>query len=233
MHVNVRIEPRWTFSEVRRAALALSREVERRAPALATSKWWKEERHGRVPGLQPEREGSDKCSAYSVRPVPDARVSTPLHWHEVFDCEPSDFTVLTVPKRFAEFGDPHAGIDSAPGSFEQLLELAAKDEAEGLGDARWPRTFARWRVRPRRVAPSRAKSTAKRPRSKMPLVVVAKSPDRDAAQLGLESWKSRHAEVARFLAADDVLIDSMRGRSSTWTRIRVNLRHVPSNLRPP
>ena len=141
MHINVRIHPRWTFDEVRRAALALSRAVERRAPAIATSKWWKEERHGVFLDYNQNAKDRTTCSAYSVRPVPDARVSTPLHWREVPDCEPSDFTVLTIPKRFAEIGDPHAGIDAAPGSLEKLLEVAAQDEAAGLGDAPWPPHF--------------------------------------------------------------------------------------------
>jgi bifunctional non-homologous end joining protein LigD len=233
IHVNVRIQPRWTFSEVRRAALALSRAVEQRAPALASSKWWKEERHGVFLDYNQNAKDRTTCSAYSVRPLPDARVSTPLHWHEVPDCEPADFTVLTIPKRFAEIGDPHAGIDAAPGSLEKLLELAAKDEAEGLGDAPWPPHFRKMEGEAPRVAPSRAKATAKKPRTTMPLVVVANSPNKDAALAGLERWKSKHAQVAGFLATDDVLVDSMRGRSSTWTRIRVNLRHVPEALRPP
>ena len=234
MHVNVRIEPRWTFSEVRRAAIALSRAVERRVPALASSKWWKEERHGVFLDYNQNAKDRTTCSAYSVRPLPDARVSTPLHWHEVPDCEPADFTVLTVPQRFADIGDPHAGMDDAPGSLEKLLELAANDDAAGLGDAPWPPHFRKMEGEAPRVAPSRAKSAAKKPpREKMPLVVVANSPDKNAALAGLEKWKSKHAGAAGFLAADDVLVDSMRGRSSTWTRIRVNLRHVPEALRPP
>jgi DNA ligase D-like protein (predicted polymerase) len=235
MHVIVRIEPRWTFSEVRRAAIALSRAVERRAPALASSKWWKEERHGVFLDYNQNAKDRTTCSAYSVRPLPDARVSTPLHWHEVPDCDPAEFTVLTIPKRFAEFGDPHAGIDAAAGSLEKLLELAAKDEAAGLGDAPWPPHFRKMEGEGPRVAPSRAKSAAsaaKKPRTKMPLVVVANSPNKDAALAGLERWKSRHPRVAELLAVDDVLVDSMRGRSSTWTRIRVNLRNVPEELRP-
>jgi bifunctional non-homologous end joining protein LigD len=233
MHVNVRIQPRWTFSEVRRAALALSRAVERRVPELASSKWWKEERHGVFLDYNQNAKDRTTCSAYSVRPLPDARVSTPLHWHEVPDCEPADFTVLTVPHRFAEIGDPHAEINNAPGSLEQLLELAATDEAAGLGDAPWPPHFRKMEGEAPRVAPSRAKSAAKKtPRTKMPLVVVANSPNKDAALAGLERWKSKHAEVASLLAVDDVLVDSMRGTSSTWTRIRVNLRHVPEELRP-
>jgi len=237
MHVNVRIEQRWTFLEVRRAALALSRAVERRAPALASSKWWKEERHGVFLDYNQNAKDRTTCSAYSVRPVPDARVSTPLYWHEVPDCDPADFTVLTVPGRFAELGDPHRGMDAEPGSLEKLLELADEDEAAGLGDAPWPPHFRKMEGEAVRVAPSRAraatkKSIAKKPRAKMPLLVIANSPKKEAALAGLERWKSKHPDVARLLAVDDVLIDSMRGRSSTWTRIRVNLRNVPEGLRP-
>jgi bifunctional non-homologous end joining protein LigD len=232
MHVNVRIEQRWPFLEVRRAALALSRAVERRAPNLATSKWWKEERHGVFLDYNQNAKDRTTCSAYSVRPLPDARVSTPLHWHEVADCDPADFTVLTVPKRFAEIGDPHAAMDADPGSLEKLLDLAAKDEAAGLGDAPWPPHFRKMEDEAPRVAPSRARSSAKKPRIKAPLIVVANSPDKDAALEGLERWKESHSDVAKLLATDDVLVDSMRGRSSTWTRIRVNLRNVPEELRP-
>jgi len=233
MHINVRIYPRWTFGEVRRAALALSRAVERRAPALATSKWWKEERHGVFLDYNQNAKDRTTCSAYSVRPVPDARVSAPLQWHEVPDCEASDFTVLTIPKRFAEIGDPHEGIDAAAGSLDKLLELAARDEAAGLGDAPWPPHFRKTENEPRRVAPSRAKPVGKPRRTKMPLIVVANSPSKAAALSGLERWRDKHPEVAKLLAADDVLVDSMRGRSSSWTRIRINLRHVPEELRPP
>ena len=233
MHVNVRIEPHWTFADVRRAAVALSRAVERREPALASSKWWKEERHGVFLDYNQNAKDRTTCSGYSVRPLPDARVSAPLHWHEVPDCDPGDFTIFTMPERFAKIGNPHADMDAAPGSLEQLLELAAKDEAAGLGDAPWPPHFRKTETEGRRVAPSRAKSDVKKPRVKMPLVVVANSPDKAAALAGLERWKTKHAQVAVFLAIDDVLVDSMRGRSSTWTRIRVNLRHVPEALRPP
>ena len=242
MHVNVRIEPRWTFTEVRRAALALSRAVERRAPALASSKWWKEERHGVFLDYNQNAKDRTTASAYSVRPVPDARVSAPLQWHEVADCDPADFTVLTMPQRFAEIGDPHAGMDTAPGSLDGLLELAARDEAEGLGDAPWPPHFRKTEGEAPRVAPSRAKSIAsksgtkkstdKAPRTRMPLLVIANSPSEEAARQGLERWKGQYPEAAALLAIDDVLVDRMRGRSSTWTRIRVNLRHVPEELRP-
>ena len=238
MHVNVRIEPRWTFSEVRRAAVALSREIERRVPKLASSKWWKEERHGVFLDYNQNAKDRTTCSAYSVRPFPDARVSTPLEWDEVSDCEPADFTVLTVPQRLKEFGDPHAKMDATPGSLEKLLELAEKDEAEGLGDAPWPPHFQKMEGEAPRVAPSRARSATKKPaakkkRERMPLLVIANSPDKKAALEGLERWKAKYPKVAKLLAVDDVLVDSMRGRSSTWTRIRVNLRNVPEKSRPP
>ncbi|HXD34701.1 MAG TPA: non-homologous end-joining DNA ligase [Pyrinomonadaceae bacterium] len=232
MHVNVRIQQRWSFTEVRRAAVALSREIERRAPVLASSKWWKEERHGVFLDYNQNAKDRTTCSAYSVRPLPDARVSTPLRWDEVADCNPADFTVLTVPSRFAESGDPHLKIDDAPGSLEMLLELAARDEAEGLGDAPWPPHFRKMSGEGTRVAPSRAKSAPKTPRIKMPLLVIANSPKKDLALAGLERWKKKHRKVAKLLAIDDVLVDTMRGRSSTWTRIRVNLRNVPEELRP-
>jgi bifunctional non-homologous end joining protein LigD len=258
MHVNARIHQRWTFTEVRRAALALSREIERRAPALATSKWWKEERHGVFLDYNQNAKDRTTCSAYSIRPLPDARVSAPVVWEEILDCNPADFTVLTMPARLAAIGDPNARMDDASGSLDQLLELAARDEAAGLGDAPWPPHFRKMEGEPARVAPSRAKSATKKaptekqpakeqnpaakkaatrktgakPRSKMPLIVVANSADKEAALAGLERWKAAHAAAASHLAVDDVLVDSMRGRSSTWTRIRVNLRNVPEKLRP-
>jgi len=244
IHVNVRIEPRWTFTEVRRAALALSRAIERRVPTLATSKWWKEERHGVFLDYNQNAKDRTTASAYSVRPLPDARVSAPLHWDEVSECDPADFTVLTMPRRYAALGDPHADMDVAPGSLKGLLELAARDEADGLADAPWPPHFRKMRDEAPRVAPSRARSAPKAekpaasgsasrsPRSKMPLLVIANSPSEEAAKAGLERWKDKHPEVAGLLAVDDILVDRMRGRSSTWTRIRVNLRHVPEDLRP-
>jgi bifunctional non-homologous end joining protein LigD len=231
IHINVRIQQRWTFTEVRRAALAFSREIERRVPSLATSKWWKEERHGVFLDYNQNAKDRTTCSAYSVRPLPDARVSAPLHWEEVPNCEPADFTVLTMPARLAASGDPHAAMDDAAGSLEQLLDLAARDEAAGLGDAPWPPHFRKMEGEAARVAPSRAKR-ASAPKKKMPLIVVANSPDKEAALAGLERWKAKYAEVAAHLAVDDILVDSMRGRSSTWTRIRVNLRSVPEDIRP-
>jgi DNA ligase D-like protein (predicted polymerase) len=249
LHVNVRIEPRWTFTEVRRAALALSREIERRAPELATSKWWKEERHGVFLDYNQNAKDRTTCSAYSVRPLPDARVSAPLSWDEVPDCEPADFTVATMPGRLREHGDPHSGIDAAPGSLDGLLALAERDEASGLGDAPWPPHFRKKEGEATRVAPSRAARESRESRgteaagksgrapaarkSKMPLVVVANSPVRDAALEGLARWKGRHPAAAAHLREDDILVDSMRGRYSTWTRVRVNLRRVPEDQRPP
>ena len=255
MHVNVRIEQRWTFTEVRRAALALSREIERRAPKIATSKWWKEERHGVFLDYNQNAKDRTTCSAYSIRPLPDARVSAPLGWEEIPDCEPGEFTVLTMPARLKAIGDPNEDMELTPGSLKQLLELADRDEAAGLGDAPWPPHFQKMEGESKRVAPSRAKGaktvatktasgkaatakaaakkTAAKPRTKMPLIVVANSPNKDAALAGLERWKKTHVDAASHLAADDVLVDSMRGRSSTWTRIRVNLRNVPEKIRPP
>jgi len=263
MHVNVRIQHRWTFTEVRRAALALSREIERRAPKLATSKWWKEERHGVFLDYNQNAKDRTTCSAYSIRPLPDARVSAPLRWEEIPGCEPGDFTVLTMPARLKAIGDPNARMDDAAGSLERLLELAARDEASGLGDAPWPPHFRKTESEPTRVAPSRAKGAKKaktgkgtddanaakgvkkaskttparkdgrKSRVKMPLIVVANSPDKEAALAGLERWRATHPGAASSLAVDDVLVDSMRGRSSTWTRIRINLRNVPEELRPP
>jgi bifunctional non-homologous end joining protein LigD len=236
MHINVRIHPRWSFTDVRRAALALSRAMERRMPGIATSKWWKEERHGVFLDYNQNAKDRTTCSAYSVRPLPDARVSTPLTWDEVPECEPADFTVATVPARLKKIGDPHAGIDDAAGSLDALLEFAARDEAEGLGDAPWPPNYAKGENEPPRVNPSRAKGVAKGAkapaRKKLPVVTIANSPDEAAALAGLERWKAKHAAVVPHLAVDDVLVDRMRGRSSTWTRVRVNLVNVPAKLRP-
>jgi DNA ligase D-like protein (predicted polymerase) len=194
MHINIRIEPQWTFQEVRRAALALSRAIEKKLPALASAKWWKEERHGVFLDYNQNAKDRTTCSAYSVRPLLDARVSTPLAWSEVADCDPADFTVLTVPKRFVRMGDPHNAMDRHAGSLELLLELAERDEKDGLGDAPWPPHFRKADGEATRVAPSRAKSSAKpKPaRARMPLIVVANSPRKEAALEGLERWKHKH-----------------------------------------
>jgi DNA ligase D-like protein (predicted polymerase) len=226
MHVLVRIEPRWGFDEVRRAALALAREVERRAPRSATSKWWKEERHGVFVDYNQNAKDRTVASAYSVRPTADARVSAPLDWSEVDSCEPPDFTLTTMPARFARLGDRHEGIDRQPGSLEALLELSARQERDGLGDAPWPPHYRKQRDEPARVQPSRRRV------SKHPLIEIGRAQHREDALAGLERWKERHPEAAAHLEPADVLVDSMRGRYRTWTRIRVNLQHVPVELRP-
>jgi bifunctional non-homologous end joining protein LigD len=235
IHVNVRLEQRWTFDQVRRAALAVAREVERRAPALATSKWWKEERHGVFLDYNQNAKDRTVASVFSVRPTKDARVSMPLAWDEVAHVEPADFTLATVPARHAERGDPHAGIDGAAGSLDALLELSARHEAEGLGDAPWPPHYAKGAGEPPRVQPSKRRASGGTGRrvSKKPLIEIARAATKDEALAGLERWKARHAEVAARLQPADVLVDAMRGRNTTWTRIRINLEHVPAELRPP
>ena len=225
MHVNVRIERRWSFDDVRRAALALAREVERRAPDHASSKWWKEERRGVFLDYNQNAKDRTVASAWSVRPTPDARVSMPLDWDEVAGCDPAAFTLTTAPSRLAQRGDASAGIDDAAGSLDSLLALSASQEAAGLGDAPWPPHYRKQRGEPPRVAPSRRKAAET-------LVTVAKAAHKVDALAGLERWKVRHPDAAARLHVDDVLIDSMRGRSTTWTRIRVNLRHVPPDERP-
>jgi DNA ligase D-like protein (predicted polymerase) len=277
IHINVRIEPRWDFDRVRRAALALAREVERRAPQIATSKWWKEERHGVFLDYNQNAKDRTVASAYSVRPLPDARVSMPLSWDEVADVEPTDFTLATVPALFAAHGDRHAGIDAAAGSLEGLLELSARQEAAGEGDAPWPPNYRKQANEPPRVQPSRQRRPAAeyntpeaeaqrekaraamerrvtraaeeraalegsprpstptptgRRRSAIPVVEIARAAKKDEALAGLERWRERHAAAAAHLQADDILVDSMRGRSTTWTRIRVRLSNVPEELRP-
>ena len=233
MHVNVRLARRWTFDEVRRAALALAREVERRAPTLASSKWWKEERHGVFLDYNQNAKDRTVASAWSVRPTPDARVSMPLAWDEVAECDPAAFTLASAPARFTERGDAAGGIDAAPGSLDALLALSASQQAAGLGDAPWPPHYKKQRDEPPRVAPSRQKAAAvARRRPSSTLITVARAADKAEALAGLASWKARHPGAAAKLDADDVLVDSMRGRSTTWTRIRVNLRHVPETERP-
>jgi DNA ligase D-like protein (predicted polymerase) len=262
IHIYARIERRWGFSEVRRAALAMAREVERRAPSISTSKWWKEERHGVFIDYNQNAKDRTVASAYSVRPLPAATVSAPLTWDEVPDAELGDFTLRTVPERYARLGDVGAGIDQAVGSLEALLDLAARDEASGLGDAPWPPHYAKGENEPPRVQPSkrrmawtppggragdqpqpmpppparRADGTVAptgRRRSSQPLIVISQATKKADALDGLERWKARHPKAAKHIAEDDVLVDGMRGRSSLWYRIRVNLRHVPEKDRPP
>jgi bifunctional non-homologous end joining protein LigD len=227
IHIFVRIEPRWTFGEVRRAALALAREVERRASQIATSKWWKEERHGVFIDYNQNAKDRTVASAYSVRPTADARVSAPLAWDEIADCNPADFTLATMPARFAAIGDRHADMDRHPGSLTALLELSARQETEGMGDAPWPPHYKKQPGEAPRVAPSRQRRTPIHP-----LIEIGKSPDKASVMAGLDRWKARHPEVSGHLQPADVLVDSMRGRHRTWTRIRINLQHVPEELRP-
>jgi DNA ligase D-like protein (predicted polymerase) len=235
IHVNVRIEPRWSFEQVRRGALALAREVERRAPDLATSKWWKEERHGVFLDYNQNAKDRTVAGAYSVRPKPDARVSAPVTWEELFECVPEDFTLRTMPARFTAVGDRHAGIDQSACSLDAALELSARQEAAGLGDAPWPPHYAKQAGEPPRVQPSRKRKEGARSGRRVPvkpLVEIGRAAKKEAVLAGLERWKARHPEVAAHLQPADVLVDSMRGRSSTWTRVRVNLEHVPQPLRP-
>jgi DNA ligase D-like protein (predicted polymerase) len=259
MHIYARISPEWPFADVRRAAVAVAREIERRAPGLATSKWWKEERHGVFVDYNQNAKDRTVASAYSVRPLPDARVSTPLTWDEVPDCDPAAFTIDTVPARFAQLGDPWEGMDSAVGSLGALLELAARDEAAGVPDAPWPPHYEKQDGEAPRVQPSKRReptgaggrepsptgrgepgsvrrgepSPTGRRQSTKPLIEVARAATKAEAMDGLERWKARHGDVWAYLEPADVLVDSMRGRSSTWTRIRLNLEHVPEAERPP
>ncbi len=274
IHVVIRIEPRWTYPQVRRAALAVARDVERRAPAIATSKWWKEERHGVFLDYNQNAKDRTVASAYSVRPTPDARVSMPVTWGELPSVEMEAYTLATVPAIFAAHGDAHAGIDDAIGSLEALLELSARDEAEGLGDAPWPPQYRKAEGEPPRVQPSkqrrpaadyntpeaeaerekaraamerrflraaeeRGEFTGTRPtptgrrRSAVPVIEISRAARKEDAMAGLERWKARHPKAAAPLEPPDILVDSMRGRSTTWTRVRVNLVHVPEADRPP
>jgi bifunctional non-homologous end joining protein LigD len=277
IHINVRIERKWTYGEVRRAALALARDVEARAPTIATSKWWKEERHGVFLDYNQNAKDRTVASVYSVRPLPDARVSFPLRWDEVADVVAEDFTLATVPALYAERGDAGAGIDDTVGSLDALLELSARHEAEGLGDAPWPPNYAKQEGEPPRVQPSRkrradsdyegrgkdggpppdiaAKRAAAvaagdpnaglptdwvgtrptptgRRKSNIPVVEIARAATKAEVNEGLERWKGRHPEVVQYLEPADILTDGMRGRAYVWYRLRVNLIHVPEELRP-
>jgi len=237
MHVFVRIERRWTFDQVRRAALALAREVERRAPSLATSKWWKEERHGVFLDYNQNAKDRTVAGAYSVRPTPDARVSAPLTWDEIPACDPADFTMKTMPARFADGGHRHAAMDAHAGSLEALLELSARQEKEGLGDAPWPPHYRKQPGELPRVSPSRrrqpeAPSKLEERRRKHPMIEIGRAREKADALAGFERWKARHADASAHLEPADVLVDAMRGRYRTWTRVRVNLQHVPAELRP-
>lgn len=213
LHILVRLRPEWNFADVRLAAETLAREVENRAPGLATARWWKEER-GESVFVDFNQNAKDRtvASAYSVRALPDARVSTPLTWDEVRSRRPDEFTVLTVPERFATLGDPHAGIDDAAGSLDALLALAKE-----LGPAE---------------KPPRGGDGSGRRTSTMPLIEVARTKTKPEALEALETWKQRHPDATSALHPADVLVDGMRGSSSLWYRVRVNLQHVPDAERP-
>jgi DNA ligase D-like protein (predicted polymerase) len=230
-HVWVRIAPEWPFTTVRRAGLAFAREVERRAPTIATAKWWKEERQGVFLDYNQNARDRTTASAYSVRPTPDARVSMPLSWDDFFVSNPLDFTLRTVPAMFAANGDAHAGIDAAVGSIEKLLELADRQEAEGQADAPWPPHFEKQEGEAPRVAPSRAKSGART--KKFPVITIGQAKQKPDALAGLERWKQRYPEVAAKLAPEDILVDTNRGRATAWYRVRINLKNVPPEEHPP
>lgn len=214
LHILVRITPEWSYKDVRLAAETLAREVENRAPGLATARWWKEER-GESVFVDFNQNAKDRtvASAYSVRPLPDARVSTPVTWDEMRTARPEEFTVRTVLERYARIGDPHAGIDNSAGRLDGLLALAKE-----LG--------------PAEKAPRSGNGSGRR-QSSMPLIEVARTKTKPEALAALDEWKSRHAAVVDSLQPADILVDGMRGSSSLWYRVRVNLQHVPEAERPP
>ena len=215
-HIYARIAPNWPYRQVRLAAETVAREVERRAPEVATSRWWKEERHGVFVDFNQNAKDRTVASAYSVRSLPDARVSTPLHWAEVPSCRPEEFTVATVPQRFARLGDPWEGMDDAAGGLDKLLALA-----EELGPAEKAPKGAR-----------RGDGSGNRVSSK-PLIEIARTKTKDEAMAALDIWRQRFPEAADRLEPTDILVDGMRGPSSIWYRIRINLEHVPEDRRPP
>ena len=213
-HIYARIQRRWPFKFVRLAAQTVAREVERRAPELATARWWKEEREGVFVDFNQNAFDRTVASAYSVRATPDARVSTPLFWDEVADCQPENFTIATVPKRFEELGDPWEGMDDHAGTLDALLDLAD-------------------RLGPAEKAPKGAKKGSGRRQSVMPLIEIARTKTKDEAMAALDEWRARYPSVAEKLEPADILVDGMRGPSSIWYRIRINLQHVPEDQRPP
>ncbi|WP_454561124.1 DNA polymerase domain-containing protein [Mycobacterium haemophilum] len=217
-HLYARIAPQWRFAQVRLAAQTVAREIERRVPDAATSRWWKEERQGVFVDFNQNAKDRTVASAYSVRATPDARVSTPLHWDEVAGCKPEAFTIATVPDRFAEIGDPWAGINDTIGGLDRLLMLA-----EEMG--------------PPEKAPKASGKTAGpgsgRRQSSMPLIEIARTKTKDEAMAALDVWRDRYPAAAARLQPADVLVDGMRGPSSIWYRIRINLQHVPIDQRPP
>src|SRR4051812_41794712 len=225
-HLWVRIQPKWTFAEVRRAALAFAREVERRAPRIATAKWWKEERRGVFLDYNQNARDRTTCCAYSVRARDDARVSMPLSWDDFLVADPAEFTLRTVPAIFKARGDAHAAIDDHPGTLDRLLGLADQQKAAGQADAPWPPHFAKAAGEAPRVAPSRRKQ-------KLPVITIAQAKLKPDALAGLERWKARHANIVDKLAPEDILVDTNRGRATAWYRVRINLKNVPPEQHPP
>lgn len=217
-HIYARIAPRWEFRQVRLAAQTVAREVERRVPEAATSRWWKEEREGVFVDFNQNAKDRTVASAYSVRATADARVSTPLQWDEVAGCEPGAFTIDTVPARFAEMGDPWAGMDDAVGELDRLLVLA-----EEMGPPE----------RAPKGSGKRDSAAAGRRQSTRPLIEIARTKTKDEAMAALDVWRDRYPAVARRLEPVDILVDGMRGPSSIWYRIRINLQHIPQDQRPP
>lgn len=226
IHINVAIRPEWSFDEVRQAALAIARDVERRAPKLATSRWWKEERHGVFLDYNQNAKDRTTAAAFSVRPLPDARVSMPLTWDELGELRPESFTIATAPDRYRDVGNVHAEMFEAVGGLEKALELAAVQALEGETDAPWPPHYEKGGDEPPRVQPS------KRRRSSMPLIEIGRAKKKEDAMAGLERWKARHGATVEHLEAADVLVDKMRGRHTVWYRVRINLQHVPDDERP-
>jgi len=211
-HIWVRIEPRWPFATVRRVAQALAREVARRAPSIATARWWKEERHGVFVDYNQNARDRTTCSAYSVRPSADARVSMPLAWDDFLASEPAAFTLRTVPALFAARGDAHEAIDASPGSIEALLAMADRQEAEGEADE---------------------PEGEERARAPLPVITIAQAKLKKDALAGLERWRAKYPEVAARLAPEDTLVDTNRGRASAWYRVRINLKNIPETDRRP
>jgi DNA ligase D len=202
-HLWVRIEPRWTFAEVKRAAQTFAREVAARAPEIATAQWTKELRHGVFLDYNQNARDRTTCCAYSLRARDDARVSMPLSWDEFLACDPADYTLRTVPARLAARGDAHAGIDAHAGSLERLLALAAKHGPT------------------RELAP------------KFPVITIAQAKHKADALAGLARWKERHPHVAAKLQPEDILVDANRGRATAWYRVRIHLKNIPADEHPP
>jgi bifunctional non-homologous end joining protein LigD len=222
-HVYCRIHPQWTFRQAHRAAAALAREIAERAPQIATSRWWKEERHGVFVDYNQNAKDRTTAAGYSVRPTQDARVSAPLRWDEVPDCDPADFTIDTMPARYAEIGDPWAGIDESVGSLESLLDLADRQKVEDRSDHAAV-------VAP--AAPGKTSGASGRRRTSVPLIEISRARTKEEALDGLSRWRERHPGIVERLEPAEILVDAMRGRSTAWYRVRLNLQRIPAGERP-